>query len=85
MPTCQTPDETADLIANLIGVNALSESEIRNILSIVRVAFAKPDNIAHGANYSARSLKLVRHLADFTADRTLHQQIAETLEYLQTR
>jgi hypothetical protein len=78
-------DETADLITNLIGVNALSESEIRNVLTIVRIAFAKPDNIAPGANYPARSLKLLRHLAGLTNDSSLQQQIAETLEYLQTR
>ena len=78
-------DETADLITNLIGVNALSGSEIRNVLTIVRIAFARPDNIAPGANYPARSLKLVRHLADFTDDSSVQRQIAETLEYLQAR
>jgi hypothetical protein len=78
-------DETAELISNLIGVNALNESEIRNVLTIVRLAFAKPDNIASGANYPARSMKLLRHLADLTGDSSLQRQIAETLEYLQTR
>jgi hypothetical protein len=39
-------DETAALITNLIGVNALSEGEIRNVLSIVRNAFAKPETLA---------------------------------------
>ena len=37
-------DETAELITNLIGVNALSEGEIRNVLSIIRSAFAKTGN-----------------------------------------
>jgi len=30
-------------------------------------------------------LKLLRHLADLTDDSSLQQQIAETLEYVQTR
>ena len=78
-------DETADLITNLIGVNALRGSGIRNVLTIIRIAFARPDNIAPGANYPARSLRLLRHLADLTDDSSLRRQIAETLEYLQTR
>jgi hypothetical protein len=78
-------DETAELITNLIGVNALSEGEIRNVLSIVRNAFAKPETLAPGTNYPARSLKLLRHLADLTDDSSLQRQIAETVEYVQTR
>jgi hypothetical protein len=78
-------DETAELITNLIGVNALSEGETRNVLSIVRNAFAKPETLAPGTNYPARSLKLLRHLADFVDDSGLQRQIAETLEYVQTR
>jgi len=78
-------DETAELIANLIGVNALSEGEIRNVLSIVRNAFARPETLAPGAKYPARSLKLLRRLADLTDDSALQRQIAETLEYVQTR
>jgi hypothetical protein len=78
-------DEMAELITNLIGVNALSEGEIRNVLWIVRNAFAKPETLAPGTNYPARSLKLLRHLADLTDDSSLQQQIAETLEYVQTR
>jgi hypothetical protein len=73
------------LITNLIGVNALTESEIRSVLSIVRNAFARPDTLAPGTNYPARSSKLLRHLADLTNDSSLQRQIAETLEYLQTR
>jgi hypothetical protein len=78
-------DETAKLITNLIGVNALNEGEIRNVLSIVRNAFAKPETLAPGANYPARSLMLLRLLADLTDDSSLQRQIAETLEYVQTR
>jgi len=78
-------DETAELIANLIGVNALGEGEIRNVLSIVRNAFAKLETLAPGTNYPARTLKLLRHLAGLTDDTSLRRQIAETLEYVQTR
>jgi hypothetical protein len=78
-------DETAELIANLMGVNALSEGEIRNVLFIIRSAFAKPETLAPGTNYPARSLKLLWHLADLTDDSSLQRQIAETLEYVQTR
>jgi hypothetical protein len=78
-------DETAELIANLIGVNALSEGEIRNVLTIVRNAFARPETLAPGANYPARSLNLLRHLADLTDESSLQRQIAETLECVQTR
>lgn len=78
-------DETAELIANLIGVNALTEAEIRNVLSIIRNAFAKPETLAPGTNYPTRSLKLLRHLADLTDDSSVQRQITETLEYLQTR
>jgi hypothetical protein len=78
-------DETADLITNLIGINALSEGEIRNVLTIIRIAFARPDNIAPGANYPSRSFRLLGHLAEFTDDSILQRQITETLGYLQTR
>jgi hypothetical protein len=73
------------LITNLIGVNALSEDEIWNVLTIVRNAFARPETLAPGAKYPARSLKLLRHLADLTDDSSVQRQITETLEYLQTR
>jgi hypothetical protein len=78
-------DETAELITNLIGVNALSEGEIRNVLTIIRNAFARPETLAPGAKYPARTLKLLRHLADFADESSLQRQIAETLEHVQTR
>jgi hypothetical protein len=78
-------DETAELITNLIGVNALSASEIRNVLFVIRGAFAKPETLAPGTNYPARSLKLLRHLADLTDDSSMQQQVAETLAFVQAR
>jgi hypothetical protein len=57
-------DETADLIRNLIGVNALNEYETRNVLAIIRAAFEKPETIAPSAKDPSRTLLLLRHLAD---------------------
>jgi hypothetical protein len=78
-------DETAELIANLIGVNALSSNEIRNVLAILHGAFEKPETIAPGAIYPVRTMKLLSHLTDLTDDSGLRREIAETLEYVQTR
>ena len=41
----QLGDEAGTLITQMIGANALGEDEMRNVLSIVRAAFAKPDSI----------------------------------------
>lgn len=78
-------DETAELITNLVGANALSEDETRNVLVILRAAFARPETIAPGAKYPAQTLKLLRHLADLAGESSLQRQIAETQAYVQTR
>ncbi len=78
-------DGTAELIADLIGVNALSNSEIRNVLAILHGAFEKPETIAPGANYPLRTVKLLHHLSDFADDTSLQREIAETLKYVQTQ
>jgi hypothetical protein len=78
-------DETADLIIRLIGVNALNGAETQNVLAIIRRAFERPETIAPGARYPARTLELLRHLTDFTDQRSLQREIAETLEYVQIR
>jgi hypothetical protein len=59
-------DETADLIGDLIGVNALNEDETRNLLTILRAAFEKPESIQPTAKEPSRTLVLLRHLADVT-------------------
>jgi hypothetical protein len=48
-------DETAELITNLIDVNALSEAEVRNVLVIIRGAFERPETLAPGTKYPARN------------------------------
>lgn len=78
-------DETADLIAKLIGVNALSGEETRNVLAVVRAAFEKPESIAPDAKDPSRTLLFLRHLAGLTDNDSLKQQIAETIAYVHTR
>lgn len=78
-------DETADLITSLVGVNALNEGETHNVLVIIRGAFNRPETIAPGAKYPARTLMLLRHLKDFTDQGSLRREIAETMEYVQSR
>jgi hypothetical protein len=78
-------DETANRILELIGVNALSENETRKVLSIVRVAFERPERIAPGSKGSSRTSLLLRQLADSTDEGSLKQQIAETTAYVQAQ
>jgi hypothetical protein len=78
-------DETSDLILKLIGVNALSEQETRNVLTLVRSALDKPESIAPGARQPIRTLALLRRLADFTDDKELKREIGEAVEYFEAR
>jgi hypothetical protein len=76
-------DETAELIASLIGVNALNENETRNVLEIVGAAFEKPETIAPSAKNPARTLQLLRHLADVSSEDSLKREIGETIASMQ--
>jgi hypothetical protein len=78
-------DETADLIVELIGVNALNEKETRNVLAIVRAAFDKPERIAPGAKEPSKTLLLLRHLADASDQDSVRKQIDDTIAYLLAR
>jgi len=78
-------DETADLISHLIGLNALDENETRNVLAIVRAAFEKPDMIAPAAKDPAKTLLLLRHLADWSDQDSIKNEIGETIAYVQAR
>ena len=78
-------DETADRIRTLIGVNALSEEETRNLLGILRAAFARPETIQPDARIPSRTLALLRHLEDLGCGERLQREIAETIEYVQSR
>jgi hypothetical protein len=78
-------DGTAELISKMIGVNALSEKEIQNVLAVVRGAFEKPETIAPGAREPSRTLVLLRHLSELADQDGLKRQIAGTIAYLQAR
>jgi hypothetical protein len=84
-PQGELGDETADLVGRLIGVNALSEDETRNLLAILRAAFQKPESIRPTGKEPSRTLVLLRHLADVTEPGNLKQEIDETIAYFQTR
>jgi hypothetical protein len=75
-------DETADLISKLVGVNALSESETRNALALIRGAFEKPDSISPSARDPRRTLLFLQHLAELSDQDSLKRQIAETIAYV---
>ncbi len=81
----QLGDEAGALITKIIGANALNEDETRNVLSLVRAAFEKPDRIPQAAKYPSRTLLLLRNLADATEQASLKQQIAETMAYVQAQ
>jgi hypothetical protein len=78
-------DETAGLISQLIGVNALSESETRNVVAIVRAAFEKPETIAPSAKIPSKTLLLLRNIEQFATEERLKQKIAETIAYFQAQ
>jgi len=75
----QHGDEAAALIMKVIGVNALSEDETRNVVSIIRTAFEKPDLIPQAAKNPSETLRLLRSLADSTGQESLQRQITETI------
>jgi hypothetical protein len=77
-------DEVAGLIGGLIGVNALSEDEIGNVLSIIHATFEKPETIALSARVPSKTVQFLQHLADLTDQGSLKQQIADTVAYVQT-
>jgi hypothetical protein len=78
-------DEAGALIAKIIGANALNEDETRNVLSITRAAFEKPDRIPQTAKDASGTLRLLQNLADSTRGQSLKQQIAETRAFIQVQ
>jgi hypothetical protein len=78
-------DGTAELISNLIGVNALTEDETRNSLAIVRSSFEMPESMLPSAREPSRTLLLLRHLRDITGESNLRREIEETIAYFQAR
>jgi hypothetical protein len=85
MQTGALGDQAGDLIMKLIGVNALSEGETKNLLSIVHAAFEKPESIPQAAKDPSRTLLLLQHLADSAEKESLKKQIEETMAYVQAQ
>jgi hypothetical protein len=67
-------DEVAGLIARLIGANALSDDETRNVLAIIHAAFERPETIALSARVPSKTLQFLHHLADLTDQDSLKQR-----------
>ena len=78
-------DEVAGLIARLIGVNALSDDETRNVLAIIHATFEKPQSINPSARVPSKTLQFLQHLADLTDQDSLKQQITDTIAYVEER
>jgi hypothetical protein len=78
-------DEAGALIAKMIGVNALSQEETRNVLSIIRAAFEKPESIPEEAKVPSQTLLLLRKLWDAAEQADLKHEIAETMAFVQAR
>jgi hypothetical protein len=74
--------EVGDLIAKLIGGNALSDDETQNVLAIIRATFEKPERIPQPARDPSRTVHLLRNLADSTDQESLKQRIAATIAYV---
>jgi hypothetical protein len=78
-------DQAGALIAKIVGVNALSEDETRNVLAIIHAAFEKPNRIPEDAKDPSATLHLLQNLADFVDQPSLKQQIADTVAYVQAQ
>jgi hypothetical protein len=75
-------DAAGALIAKIIGVNALSEEETRNVLAIIHAAFKKPEGIPEDAKDPSETLLLLRNLADRAGQESLKRQIDQTVAYV---
>jgi hypothetical protein len=78
-------DEAGSSITKMIGVNALTEDETRNVLAIVRAAFEFPDRILQAARDSSATLLLLQNLSNAADQTDLKQQIAEATDYVRLR
>jgi hypothetical protein len=81
----QLGDNAAILITKIVGANALSDDEVRNVLSIIRAAFEKADRIPHVAKNSSATLPLLQNLAYATERESLRRQIDETMAFVQAQ
>ena len=79
----QLGDRAAAQIQSLIGENALTGDEARNVLSIIRAAFERPDRIPQGEKDPSATLLFLRKLADSAEQESLKQEIAKTVAFVQ--
>lgn len=75
--------EAGDLIVKLIGVNALTEKETRNALSIVRSAYAPLTRFRASEAQKPAMLAMLRQLAAGAEGQGLKDEIASTIEFVQ--
>jgi len=78
-------DGTAELISNLIGGNALTGDETRNVLAILRSSFEMPESMLPSAKEPSRTLLLLRHLSDITDESSVRSEIDGTIAYFLAR
>jgi hypothetical protein len=76
-------DGAAEAITQIIGVNALTENEMRNVLGIIRASFEEPELIPREAKEPTASVLLLQRMADAAESEGLKKEIAETSEYVQ--
>ena len=81
----QVGDRAGALISKIVGANALTEDEVRTVLSIVRAAFERPDRIPQAAKDPSATLLLLRSLAAATEDESLKQEIAKAIAFVQAQ
>lgn len=81
----QFGDQAGALIAKIIGVNALSEDETRNVLAIIHAAFEKPERIPEEAKDPSATVLLLLNLANLASSASLKQDIAKTMAFIQAQ
>ncbi len=81
----QFGDQAGSMAAKMIGVNALDATEIRNVLRIIRFAWAKNERIPQAAKDPSQTLLFLRKQADSNSDEMPRQEIAETIAYVRGR
>lgn len=79
--TVQRGDDAGALITNVIGANALSEREIRNILSIIGHAYQNRNGVVP-PTANPETLELLQHLTNETDQESLKKEISETMAFV---
>ena len=79
----QHGDDAAVLITKVIGANALSDREIRNVLSIIGLAFQNRNVVPPTVNPA--TLLLLQRLAAEAQTDDVKQEIAKTAAFIQSQ